>query len=341
MCKECGCDSDGEVKIDGVPSSKVKSPITDDARIVDVHAHNTGDEHIHSGDKDFVINKQEESEEGHQSARSQIDQDLYNGEQVHSHKGDQVHSHADDYAHSHNDSEEHSHNHTHLHKNHSDSAAHTIQLNKLILEKNERLAERNRGYFLAKGVFAINMLSSPGSGKTTLIIETAKALSGRLRTGVVVGDLATQNDAERIRAAGVPAVQINTSTVCHLDAEMVAKAVAQLPMDSIDLLIIENVGNLVCPSMFDLGEEKRVVLLSATEGEDKPLKYPPLFHTADVAIITKIDLAEAVEFNRGMALQNLKKISHHARIFEVSAKRGDGMKEWCEFLIESCKRVKR
>ena len=200
------------------------------------------------------------------------------------------------------------------------------------MEKNDRLAERNRGFFKAKKLLVLNVVSSPGSGKTTLIRETAAQLKGKMRVGVIVGDLATDNDAARLREVGVPVIQITTGTVCHLDAEMVSKAAAQLDLDKLDLLIIENVGNLVCPADYDLGEDLRIVLLSTTEGEDKPLKYPPMFHSANVVIVTKSDLAGAAGFNREQALANLKRISHHAEIFELSAKTGNGMKAWLDFL---------
>ena len=147
------------------------------------------------------------------------------------------------------------------------------------MEKNALLAERNRGFFRAKKLLVLNVVSSPGSGKTTFIRETAARLSASLRVGVIVGDLATDNDAARLRTAGIPVVQITTGTVCHLDADMVSKAAAQLDLDQLDVLVIENVGNLVCPADYDLGEDLRVVLLSVTEGEDKPLKYPPMFHS--------------------------------------------------------------
>jgi len=209
-----------------------------------------------------------------------------------------------------------------------------VSLNRSLLEKNDRLAERNRGFFRAKNLLVLNIVSSPGSGKTTFIRETATSLSGRLRVGVIVGDLATDNDAAQLRKAGIPVVQITTGTVCHLDAEMVSKAASKLDLDKLDVLVIENVGNLVCPADYDLGEHLRVVLLSVTEGEDKPLKYPPMFHSANVAVVTKSDLAGAAGFNRNQALANLRRISHHAEVFELSAKTGDGMMKWLDYLVK-------
>lgn len=209
----------------------------------------------------------------------------------------------------------------------------TIEIDEAILGQNDRLAERNRGYFKAKGWLVLNVLSSPGSGKTTLLQKTVARLHPRLRCGVIVGDLATDNDAKRLSESGAPVVQITTGTVCHLEAVMVAKALERLNTDGLDVLIIENVGNLVCPAVFDLGEDLRVVLLSTTEGEDKPLKYPPMFHSAQAAVINKIDLASAVDFDRELALSNLKRMSPGAQIFELSARTGQGLDEWCEYLV--------
>jgi hydrogenase nickel incorporation protein HypB len=209
----------------------------------------------------------------------------------------------------------------------------TVALHRSLLEKNDRIAERNRGFFQAKKLLVLNVVSAPGSGKTTLIRETAARLAGRLRVGVITGDLATDHDAARLRELGIPVVQVTTGTLCHLDAEMVARAAAQLDLDQLDLLVIENVGNLVCPADFDLGETLRVVLLSVTEGEDKPLKYPPLFHSADVAVVTKVDLGKAAEFDRDLAVANLRRVSHHAKLFEVSAKTAQGLDAWLDFLV--------
>jgi len=240
-----------------------------------------------------------------------------------------AHTHLHDHDHGH----DHSHNHGHHHEHHAHAhGPQTITLNRSLMEKNALLAERNRGSFKARKLLVLNVVSSPGSGKTTFIRETAARLGKKLRVGVIVGDLATDNDAARLRTAGVPVIQITTGTVCHLDADMVSKAAAQLELDKLDVLVIENVGNLVCPADYDLGEDLRVVLLSTTEGEDKPLKYPPMFHSANVAVVTKSDLASAAGFNREQALDNLRRVSHHAEVFELSAKTGEGMQAWLDYL---------
>lgn len=227
------------------------------------------------------------------------------------------------------------HHHDHDHGEHEPPHHHrTLELNRSLMEKNDRLAEANRKEFRRNKLLVLNVVSSPGSGKTTFIRETAMRLKQLLRVGVIVGDLATDNDAARLRTAGISVIQITTGTVCHLDAEMVSRAAKGLDLGSLDVLVIENVGNLVCPADYDLGEDLRVVLLSVTEGEDKPLKYPPMFHSANVAVITKTDLAEAAGFDRAQALSNLSRMSHHAQIFELSAKTGAGMDQWIEFLVQ-------
>jgi hydrogenase nickel incorporation protein HypB len=244
----------------------------------------------------------------------------------------QAHEHHPDHPHSHGP--EHDHDHDHPSQAQPATPGETIAVQRALLEKNDRLAERNRGYFQAKKLLVLNLLSSPGSGKTTLIQQTALGLRGRLRLGVIVGDLATDNDAARLRETGIPVIQVTTGTVCHLDASMVSRAASQLDLDHLDLLVIENVGNLVCPADYDLGENLRVVLLSTTEGEDKPLKYPPAFHSAQVAVVTKLDLAAPAGFDRDKARANLHRISHHARFFELSARTGEGMAPWLDFLVQ-------
>lgn len=221
-----------------------------------------------------------------------------------------------------------------------ESHGHGMDVHVPVLDANDRLAERNRGFFAAKNLLVINVFSSPGSGKTSLLQKTAEMLRGRVRMGVIVGDLATDNDAERLSRADIPVVQITTGTMCHLDARMIAETMKKMPLDDLDVLIIENVGNLVCPASYDLGEGVRVVLLSVTEGEDKPLKYPPMFHSADVALVTKSDLADAVDFNRDAALAALNKVAHHAHVMEVSSKTGEGMEAWCEEIVERARRAR-
>jgi hydrogenase nickel incorporation protein HypB len=236
-----------------------------------------------------------------------------------------LHDHPDEHEHS------HEHGHTHEHR-HAAAETRTLDLRANVLDKNDRLAERNRGYFIAKGLFVLNVLSSPGSGKTTFLEQTIRRLNGRVKSAVVVGDLETDNDARRLRETGVEAVQITTGTVCHLDAEMIARAVGKLNLDGVRLLFVENVGNLVCPASYDLGEDVRVAILSVTEGEDKPLKYPVLFKSAHVVVINKTDIADAVGFDRQTAMRNLRNVAPQARIFEVSARTGDGMDEWVHTL---------
>jgi hydrogenase nickel incorporation protein HypB len=243
----------------------------------------------------------------------------------HDHDRDHDHTHGHDHAHGH----DHEHPHPHPHEHHR-----TVTVEQGILDKNDRLAERNRGYFQAKGLYVLNVLASPGAGKTAFIERTAADLGQRVRLGVIVGDLATENDAVRLRGRGIPAIQITTGSVCHLDAEMVSRAMERLDLNALQVLVIENVGNLVCPAVYDLGENMRVVLLSVTEGEDKPLKYPVMFQSAQVVVINKMDIARAVEFDRETALRNVRRVAPEATIFEVSAKTGQGMDTWYAYLFD-------
>jgi hydrogenase nickel incorporation protein HypB len=199
----------------------------------------------------------------------------------------------------------------------------TVVLEAGLLARNDHQAAHNRQRFEALQLPVVNVLSAPGSGKTALLEALSRRWNGRV--GVIVGDLATDNDARRLRQAGADAVQITTGQVCHLEASMVERALQQLDPASLDLLLIENVGNLVCPAAFDLGEGRRLVLMAAGEGEDKPLKYPALFKSADAIVITKIDLAAAVAFEREQALANLAQVAPQARVFEVSARTGEGL----------------
>ena len=267
----------------------------------------------------------------------------------HHHHHDDEHGHSHSHSHSHGEGEHrYTHSHPHSHGDHEHSHLHeavpgehrVVEVRQAILAKNDRLAERNRGFLHARGLLTLNVLSSPGSGKTTFIRETVRRLGQHPKTGVIVGDLATDNDAQRLRETGAPVVQITTGTVCHLEAEMVARALKALDLNGVELLIIENVGNLVCPASYDLGEDLRVVLLSVTEGEDKPLKYPPMFQSADVVVVSKADLATACDFNREQVTANLRRLAPKAQVFEVSAKTGQGMDVWCEFLVRRHQAVK-
>ncbi len=208
--------------------------------------------------------------------------------------------------------------------------ARVVQVQKSLMAHNDAVAAANREAFAR--CLVLNLVSSPGSGKTALLERTLSELAGDLRVAVVVGDLETDNDALRIHAAGAPSVQIVTGTVCHLEAEMVARAADDLDLDSLDVLVIENVGNLVCPAAWDLGEDLRITLLSVTEGEDKPLKYPRIFKDAHAVVINKIDIAEAVGFERERALESVRQVAPAAEVFELSARTGEGMAAWLGYL---------
>ena len=214
-----------------------------------------------------------------------------------------------------------------------------VELRRGILKKNDELAAELRTRFTSAGVLVLNLVSSPGTGKTAFLERTLRELRARgAKAAALVGDLETDNDARRLAASGAPVRQINTHGICHLDAEMIGRhleAWEGVSLDGLNYLFIENVGNLVCPSSYDLGERIRVAMLSVTEGEDKPLKYPGLFNSSDAAVITKIDLAEPCGFNRDLALRNINEIRPGIRVFETSAKTGAGMEEWLGYLAEA------
>lgn len=226
--------------------------------------------------------------------------------------------------------EERSHDHVHDVKH---TRPRVVEVKKDIISINQSMADRNRGYFDAKEICTINIVSSPGSGKTTLLEQTIAMLKDKVTISVIEGDQETTNDADRIAKMGVPALQINTENGCHLDATMVIDAVKKMSPKDKSLLFIENVGNLVCPAMFDLGENIRVVVVSVTEGDDKPLKYPYMFESAQVCIINKIDLAPFLKSDPNKLRENALKVNHHLDVFEVSAQEGTGMTEWCNYLL--------
>lgn len=245
------------------------------------------------------------------------------------------HSHDDDHEHTHDHSHEHSHQHV-LTPVHSHAPgltpARMVQIEQDILSKNNRYAAENRNYFSARGMLVLNLVSSPGSGKTTLLTETITRLKDDIDIAVIEGDQQTARDAERIRATGVQALQINTGKGCHLDAHRVGHALESLELNKHSLLFIENVGNLVCPSAFDLGEAHKVVILSVTEGEDKPIKYPDMFHAADLMILNKTDLLPYLDFDTEQCIQYAKKVNPRIKILSLSAKTGEGMDSWLRWL---------
>ncbi|MCA0407296.1 MAG: hydrogenase nickel incorporation protein HypB, partial [Proteobacteria bacterium] len=239
----------------------------------------------------------------------------------HAHHHDHEHDHGRGHSHDH-----HHHDHSHAHHQHGDVSTRTVQLERDILAKNQRFADKNRAFLRKNQILSLNLMSSPGSGKTTLLVETLKRM-GETPASVIEGDQQTSNDAERIRATGRPAIQINTGKGCHLEAHAVGHAMEHLDLAPRSILFIENVGNLVCPAAFDLGEAKRVVLLSVTEGEDKPIKYPDMFAIADVVVLTKVDLAPHVDLDMEALRANVKRINPRATLLETSI-RGEGLKPW-------------
>lgn len=220
-------------------------------------------------------------------------------------------------------------------------AKRVLTIKRDILVDNNRLAADNRAYFKSHHIFTLNLVSSPGSGKTTVLEQTLMALKNKLPMAVIEGDQQTTLDAERINATGAIVVQVNTGAGCHLDASMIHRACHQLDLQNNSLLFIENVGNLVCPAMFDLGENGKVVIISVTEGEDKPLKYPAMFEAATICLINKIDLLPYVNFNLSRCREYARRVNHDLTFFEISATTGDGMESWFDWLASQMKAAQR
>lgn len=264
----------------------------------------------------------------------------------HSHDHDHGHGHHHHHDHDHDDHHHHDHDHD-LHYGTGIAGVHVpglsqsriIQIEQDILGKNDSLAARNRAFLADRGIFALNLVSSPGSGKTTLLCKTIEMLAGRFPVAVIEGDQQTSNDADRIRATGAPAVQVNTGKGCHLDADMVAKACERLNPADDSVLFIENVGNLVCPAAFDLGEAYKVAILSITEGEDKPLKYPDMFAAAGMMILTKMDLAPHLDFDVDACIANARKVNPDIVVLKLSSRGGQGMEDWLAWIAEGRKRA--
>ena len=234
------------------------------------------------------------------------------------------HHHDHDHGHPHSHDHHHDHDHGHDHK--------TVRIGEDLLAKNNRLAGNNRTLFAGKGLFVLNLVSSPGSGKTTLLERTLTELGGRLGCLVLEGDQQTSNDADRIAATGVPVRQINTGAGCHLDAHMVGHGIEDFDLDAAQILFIENVGNLVCPASFDLGEDHKIAVLSVTEGEDKPLKYPQMFRAADVLIINKTDLLPHLDFDLEACRRFALQVNPQLTVFEISCRSGEGLADWYGWL---------
>ena len=260
-------------------------------------------------------------------------------------EGDEHHHHHHDHDHDHDHDHEHEHDHHHEHnhdidynklpaRNHNPgmSQARMIEIEENILAKNDAYAAQNRELFKAKGILALNLVSSPGSGKTSLLVETIKALQEKFQVSVIEGDQQTTNDADRIRETGVKAIQVNTGKGCHLDGHMVGHAVEHLTPEDGSILFIENVGNLVCPAAFDLGEAAKIAVLSVTEGEDKPLKYPDMFAASKIMILNKIDLLPHLDFDVDACINNAKRINPEIKVIQVSAKTREGFDEWLGLL---------
>ncbi|MFN0218614.1 MAG: hydrogenase nickel incorporation protein HypB [Hyphomicrobium sp.] len=327
MCVTCGCGSGARTTLLDLQTGEML-PLGKD------HTHSDGHEHEHI----LADGTRVRHVHGHHH------------DHAHNHDGaTHDHEHGHDHDHSHDHAHGHHHEHTHAggarhihHRHHGHDHAHeeagdaprssVVDIETRILAKNDERAARNRAWLSGRETPAINLMSGPGAGKTTLLERTIRELDGKRALFIIEGDQATANDGERIRAAGAPVVQVNTGTGCHLDAEMVARGLATLQPLPGSLVIVENVGNLVCPALFDLGESARVAILSVTEGDDKPAKYPHMFATADLVLINKIDLLPHVDFSLANASASIRDVNPAAKILIVSARTGEGLEAWLSWL---------
>jgi len=318
MCTTCGCGS-GQSKIEGEHEH--------------THVHADGTIHSHSHGHGHG--------DGHDPGHAE-----------HHHHG---HEHAHSHEHVHADGTRHSHGHDHAHGADHDHAhgspahshapgltpAQMVKIERDILGANDEIAARNRRRFEDAGIFALNLVSSPGAGKTTLLVETIRLLAAERPLAVIEGDQQTSFDADRIRATGARAIQVNTGKGCHLDAAQIERALARLAPAEESVLFIENVGNLVCPSAFDLGEAHKVVVLSVTEGEDKPLKYPDMFAASDLLVLNKVDLLPHVSFDVKRAIEYARRVRPGIEVLQVSATTGAGMPAWLDWVREGSRRARQ
>ena len=345
MCTTCGCGS-GETKIEG-----------DGHEHEHVHADGTVHRHAHAPEAEHAHEHGHEHE--HRHADGTAHRHAHEHEAAHDHGGE--HDHFHHHGHVHDGDTPHRHEHEHVHVmpdgsvvrhahahdgatdlHYGEGPAHShapglsqakmVQIEQDILSKNDRHARFNREFLAERGIFAVNLVSSPGSGKTTLLTETIQRLQPTTPVTVIEGDQQTTNDADRIRATGAKALQINTGKGCHLDASMVERALERLQPEENSVLFIENVGNLVCPAAFDLGEAHKVVVLSVTEGEDKPLKYPDMFRAASLMLLNKVDLLPYVSFDVARCIEYARRINPEIEVMQVSATKGDGMDLWVNWV---------
>ena len=305
MCGTCGCGSPDGKAVLRRPADKNNSDKI-------IGGHDSSNDHGHSHDH-------------------------HHDDHSHGHSHDHTHSQDHGHTHDHGHTQDHGHTHDHHHDDHTHGHSHShastiLEVEQNILQQNDLMASRNRGYFDAKQILTLNLVSSPGSGKTSLLERTLKDLKKEIDFTVIEGDQQTLQDANRIDALDIPVIQINTGKGCHLESDMVYDAVKELNPKEKSILMIENVGNLVCPSMFDLGEKHRVVIISTTEGEDKPLKYPDMFHSSDICLINKIDLLPYLQFDMDKMKSYALQVNPKLKFFDISATTGEGMEDWYQWL---------
>lgn len=306
MCTVCGCGK-GNTRIEGEPRQGY--------RAVGSGAHARGPGHAHPHHHDHDHHHAHDHDHDHEHAHRQLHAPQPGSDATHDYGSGPAHAHAPGL-----------------------SQARMVSIEQNILAKNDGYAAANRARLTERGIFALNLVSSPGSGKTTLLTETIRQLGSDTRVYVIEGDQQTSNDADRIRATGAPALQINTGKGCHLDAHMVGRALQGLDPAPDSLLLIENVGNLVCPAAFDLGEAHKVAILSVTEGEDKPLKYPDMFAAADLMILNKVDLLPYLDFNVDACIDYARRVNPKIEVMQLSARSGDGMERWLDWLMTGMNR---
>lgn len=324
MCGHCGCGAKAGATVVNLQTGQ-------ETRLSREEASEGAHEHVHTHGEDHSHSHPHRHGDGH--------------EHVHDDGHDHDHHHGphDHHQHDHSHADEADHGHPHVHR-HGEAESHgpgeLIELETRILAKNDALAARNRAWFAGREILALNLVSSPGAGKTTLLERTIRDLRDEVALFVIEGDQATANDGERIRRAGAPAVQVNTGTGCHLEADMIARGLVELRPSAGAIVMIENVGNLVCPAMFDLGEHAKVVVLSVTEGEDKPLKYPHMFQSSSLMILNKIDLLPHLDFDIAQAVANAQEVNPDIDILKVSAKTGEGLDAWYAWIRQEAQRAR-